>query len=121
MSAPAGKQPVEWEDANGTYVVRFTTPSLRDDRVIRAVFGQIDQLMAESSRRRLILNFGGVEVFASYTIGKLVALNKSLQPPNGRLALCCLTASVNEIIDIMSLRRLFNIYPTEQDALDSFL
>jgi anti-sigma B factor antagonist len=121
MSAPAGKQSIEWEEANGVNIVRFATPSLRDDRLIRTIFEQIDQLLIDTGRRKLILNFSGVEAFASYTIGKLVALNKNLQTPTSRLALCCLTASVNEIIDIMRLRKQFNIYPTEQTALDSFV
>lgn len=46
-------------------------------------------------------------------------LNKKLKPPAGRLALCNLTPVVNEIV-IMRLRREFNIYPTEQEALQSF-
>jgi anti-anti-sigma factor len=120
MSAPAGKPTIEWDEANGIKIVRFLTRTLRDDRLIRTIFEQIDELLKETDRRQVVLNFAGVEGFASYTIGKLVALNDRLVPPEGRLALCCLTPSINEIIDIMRLRKRFNIYRTEQDALDSF-
>jgi anti-anti-sigma factor len=111
---------ITWEESDGVNVVRFTTPDLRDDQVIRAIFEQIDQLLLDTNRNSLLLNFIGVDRFASYTIGKLVTLNKRLQPPQGRLALCCLTEIVEEIFDIMRLRRQFNIYRSEQEALESF-
>ena len=118
--SPPPKHWVEWENAGGVNVVRFTTTTIRDDRIIRSIFEQVDQLLAETGCNQLILNFSGVEFFASYTIGKLVVLSKKLQPPTGRLALCCLTDAVQEIIDIMNLRKQFHIYLTEQEALESF-
>jgi anti-anti-sigma regulatory factor len=119
MSAQPGPSVIEWDDVGGIKVVRFNTRSLRDDRLIRAIFQEIDQLLVGTDRR-VVLNFAGVEAFASYTIGKLVALNDRL-PPEGRLALCCLTSTINEIIDIMRLRKKLQIYKTEREALDSFV
>jgi anti-sigma B factor antagonist len=119
MSAPASQHYIEWEDAGGVVVIRFTTPYLRDDRIIRVVFEQIDQLLA-AGRSKIAMNLGGLEAFASYAIGKLIVLNDKLQPPGARLALYNLSPMVNEIVDIMKLRKRFNIYPTEQAALESF-
>src|SRR6478672_7273899 len=42
MSAPP-RHDFEWEDAAGVAVVRFTTTKLRDDRLIRALFDQLEQ------------------------------------------------------------------------------
>ena len=120
MPSSREKHWITWEESNGVNVVRFTTPDIRDDQVIRTIFEQIEQLLLDTGRNNLLLNFAGVDHFASYTIGKLVTLNKRLQPPAGRLALCCLTDVVEEIFDIMRLRRQFNIYRNEQDALESF-
>jgi anti-sigma B factor antagonist len=120
MSAPDTQHCFEWEDAGGIAVVRFTIPYLRDERLIHALYDQIDQLI-NAGRTSVILNFTGVEAFASYAIGKLIRLNERLQPPAGRLVLCCLTEIVDEIIDIMNLRKRFQIYPTEQSALESFV
>jgi anti-sigma B factor antagonist len=120
MSAPASPHYFEFEDAGGVAVVRFTTKAIRDERIIRSVFDQLDRLIEEPGRKKLILNFAGVEAFASYAIGKLIVLNNKLQAPAGRLALCSLTPIVEEIIDIMKLRRLFNLYRDEQEALQSF-
>ncbi len=119
MSAPAEPHYFEWEEAGGVAVLRFTTPSLRDEHVIRLVFAQIDQLLA-AGRSRLVLNFSGLEAFASYAVGRLILLNNKLQKPGERLALCCLTPLVDEILDIMNLRKTFHIYASERQALESF-
>ena len=119
MSAPTAPHFFEWEDAGGVAVLRFTTPHLRDDRIIRQVFDQIEQLLA-AGRNKVVMNFAGLQAFASYAIGKLIVLNDKLQGPKGRLALCCLTPMVTEIIDIMRLRKRFNIYDSEREAIESF-
>jgi anti-anti-sigma factor len=119
MSAPAAQHYFEWEDAGGIAVVRFTTPFLRDDRIIREVFEQIDQLVA-GGRSKIAMNFGGLQAFASYAIGKLILLESKLKAPTGRLALFTLSPMVAEIIDIMRLRKHFHIYDSEREALESF-
>jgi anti-anti-sigma factor len=110
----------EWEDAGGIAVVRFTINVLRDDRIIRTLFDQIDEQLIGTGRVRIVLNFAGLEAFASYAIGRLIALNDKLPAQGGRLALCQLPPMVSEIIDIMKLRKRFAIYDTEQAALESF-
>jgi anti-anti-sigma factor len=109
----------EWEDAGGIAVVRLTIKVLREERIIRELFEQLDKLVAEG-RSRVVLNLGGLEAFASYAIGKLILFDNKLQPPDCRLALCALSPMVGEIMDIMRLRRKFNIYTTERAALESF-
>ncbi len=119
MSAPTPAHYFEWDDAGGVAVIRFTTPFLRDDRIIRQIYEQIEQLVA-AGRTKVVMNLGGLQAFASYAIGKMIALNDKLQGPAGRLALCSLSPMVAEIIDIMRLRKRFNIYDSEREALESF-
>lgn len=119
MSGPEKHHLFEWEDAGGIALFRFSTPQLRDDRLIRLLFEQMDQLV-DSGRTRVVMNFTGLLGFASYAIGKLISLNNKLPARGGRLVLCCLTPVVDEIIDIMSLRNKFNICKTEQEAIESF-
>ena len=121
MSAdPSSRHLFEWEDAGGIAVVRFTTNVLREERLIRLLFEQVDQLV-ESGRNRIVFNFSGIQAFASYAIGRLITLNSKLAAPAGRLVLCCLTPIIDEIIDIMSLRKRFNICKTEREAIESFV
>jgi anti-anti-sigma factor len=120
MSAPPPRHLFEWEDAGGVAVVRFTTTILRDDRIIRTLFEQLDQQLVSAGRTKIVMDLGGLEAFASYAIGKLISLNDRLPPLGGRLALCKLPPTVAEIVDLMHLRKRFHIYATEREALESF-
>ena len=108
----------EWTDVGGIVVVRFTVNVLRDERIIRDLSDSLDRLI-ESGRTRMVLNFAGIQMFASYAIGKLITLDNRIKQ-QGRLVMCELTPVVEEIIDIMQLRRRFTIVKTEREALDSF-
>jgi anti-anti-sigma factor len=119
MSTGEDRHYLEWHDAGGVAVVHFTTPFLRDERVIRTVFDELDDLVA-SGKKKMLIDFTGLEAFASYAIGKLLKLNDRLRA-EGRLALCALTPIVGEIIDIMNLRKTFQVYPDERSALESFV
>jgi anti-anti-sigma regulatory factor len=119
MAEPAPRHYFEWEDAAGITVVRFTINVLREERIIRSLYAQLDQLIV-AGRTRVVMNFAGVAAFASYAIGKLIVLNDKLQPPAGRLVLCELTPAIDEILDLMRLRKQFNVYGSEREALESF-
>ena len=110
----------EWTDVGGIVVVRFTVNVLRDERIIRDLFDALDGLI-ESGRTRMVLNFAGLQMFASYAIGKLITIDNRITQQRGRLVMCELTPVVDEIIDIMQLRRRFTIMKTEREALESFV
>src|SRR5262245_31832772 len=93
-------QDLEWEEAGGVTVVRFKTRALRGELEINRAFGQLDRLTTEGGCRRLLLDFGPVEAFASLAVGKLMALHKRLRPPDGRLALCRPTPAIREVLGI---------------------
>jgi len=117
-------QPVstfEWTDVGGIAVVHFTINVLRDERIIRDLFDGIDRLLVESGRKRLVINFTGLQMFASYAIGKLITLDNRLTQQAGRLVMSDLTPVIDEIVDIMQLRRRFTIAKSEREALDSFV
>src|SRR5262245_17784883 len=106
MTTPPVRHHFEYEESsNDVAIVRFTTTVLRDDRVIRGVFDELDKQLVEAGKTRIVMNFAGIEAFASYAIGRLITLNDKLPPLGGRLALCELTPMVVEIIDLMKLRR----------------
>lgn len=117
--ANAARTVLVWEDAGGVTVVQFKTRALRDEQEINRLFGQVESLVGERACR-VVLDFAPVEAFASYSIGRLVGLHRRLHARGGRLALCGLSPAVRKLLDTMRLDRLFNVYETEQDALQSF-
>jgi anti-anti-sigma factor len=108
---------LEREDFGDVTVVRMKTPKVLDDDTIRAVFDPIYSLVSGMGRNNLVLNLAAVEFLPSMALGKLIMLNRKVQAANGRLALCQLTATVQEILVSTNLNKLFHIYTTEQEAL----
>ena len=110
---------LEREDFGDITVVRLKTPKVLDDDLVRAVFEPIYSLVSNMGRNNLVLNLAAVEYLPSMALGKLVMLNRKVQAGNGRLALCQLSPTAQEILDSTHLSELFNIYATEQEALQS--
>lgn len=119
MTAPREPLALEWAEVGDVVVAHFTTTALLDIHIIQRTFEECDRLLA-TGRTKMVLNFRNLTAFASYAIGKLNAVNNRFAQQGGRLVLCELTPVLNEIIDLMNLRRLFVIVPTEREALDSF-
>ena len=120
MSAPQPVTTFEWADVGGIAVVHFTVKVLRDERIIRGIFDELDRLV-ENGHTRMVINFTGLQVFASYAIGKLISLDSRIRQQAGRLVMSDLTPIVEEIVDIMNLHRRFTIMKTEREALESFV
>jgi anti-sigma B factor antagonist len=119
MPVTVGTRWAEWEEVADVTVVRFAVPRLLELEEILGVFDPLDQLADGGDGRRLLLNFAGLEAMGSYAVGRLIGLDRRLRSAGGVLALCDLTPVVEEILDIMKLRRRFRIYPTEQAALQA--
>jgi anti-sigma B factor antagonist len=118
----SGKHTSHWlerQDFGAVTVVRLKPPKFVDDDVLRSIFDPIYGL-SSVGRNHLVLNLEAVDSLPSMALGKLIMLNRRLEAANGRLALCQLTASVQEVLQTTHLIDLLNVYATEQEALRSF-
>ena len=66
------------------------------------------------------LNMAEVEFINSSGLGSLVSIMKEIRLLKGRLTLSNLASYVQEIFEITQLSHIFEIYPTEEEALTSF-
>ena len=53
-------------------------------------------------------------------LGKLITLRNKIKAGGGRLALCALHPDVQQIFEVTRLTQYLDIYPDEQEALQSF-
>jgi anti-anti-sigma factor len=120
MSSKHASRGLEREDFGDITVVRLKQPRLGDDETTREAFSQIDTVIHDAGRSRLVLNLASADYLPSLVIGKLVLLNRRAQAANGRLALCHLSSMAAEALEIADLTELFSIYDTEQEAVQSF-
>ena len=65
-------------------------------------------------------NMSEVEFINSSGLGSLVSIMKEVRLLKGRLTLSNLASYVQEIFEITQLSHIFEIYPTEEEALASF-
>ena len=71
-------------------------------------------------RNSIHLNLAEVEFINSSGLGALVSIMKEVRMQKGRLTLSNLASYVQEIFDITQLSHIFEIYATEEEALNSY-
>lgn len=74
----------------------------------------------EQGKFAVHLNLNGVEFINSSGLGTLVSIMKLTRIKKGRLTLSNLASYVQEIFDITQLSHIFEIYDTEEEALNSY-
>jgi anti-sigma B factor antagonist len=111
--------------------LKLTTHKLNDGIVVvdcagRIVFGeetselrdQVKALISEGSR--VVLNLGEVSYIDSGGLGTLVALYTSARNAGGAIKLARLTRRVGDLLQVTKLLTVFEVYETEEEAVDSF-
>lgn len=74
----------------------------------------------DSGKNCIQLNLSKIEFINSSGLGALVSIMKETRLRKGRLTLSNLANYVQEIFEITQLSHIFEIFPTQEDALSSF-
>jgi len=69
---------------------------------------------------KVLVDLGEVSFIDSSGLGALVSGFKSAMAAKGRLALAGLQAQVHSMFELTRLNRVFDIYPTVEEAVSSF-
>lgn len=120
MTPPTKKKELEVQDSGNVTIVNFTRAKILDDQVIQSIGEQLFGLVDAQGKQNILLNFAKVEYLSSAALGKLISLNKKIATVKGKLALCNIAPSIIEVFDITGLRKVFKIFPDEQEAMQSF-
>ena len=96
------------------------------DCVGRIVFGDetgylrdtVKQLLLEN--KRIILNLGEITYIDSGGLGTLVALYTSAMQGQATIKLANLTKRVGDLLQVTKLLTVFDVYDSEEKALESF-
>jgi anti-sigma B factor antagonist len=120
MSQQPRRRQLVVTDMGDVTVVSFTEKKILDEPNIQAIGEQLYSLVDDQGKKKLVLNFSRVEYLSSAALGKLITLNKKVQTAGGRLALCAIAPQIYEVFEITGLKRVFNMYGEEQEALQSF-
>lgn len=70
--------------------------------------------------RNLVVNFSHVGVIGSVMIGAILKLTRKMSTRNGQAAVCCVPPVTRSVIESMNLTRLWPLFETQEDAVESF-
>ncbi|MFH0772534.1 MAG: STAS domain-containing protein [Candidatus Omnitrophota bacterium] len=75
----------------------------------------------ENESKDLLLSFKKLEFISSLVLAALVYVLKEVRKNNGKLKFCELKDKVKEVFAVTDLDKVFDIYPTENEALAKFV
>ena len=120
----AATRRIETTNLSGTAgdvtMVRFLDRKIIEAANIQELGDELFTLVEREAKKNLILNFANVEFLSSAALNKLIMLDKKVKAHSGKMRLCNLRPEIYEVFAITRLNQLFDIKPTEGDALQGF-
>lgn len=102
----------------GVTIIRFEEKSNLDAGNSTEFKKKIATPLEQSDK--VIIDLGNVVFMDSSGIGALVAVTREFSKKGGELRLMALTPAVQTVFEVTRLYRFFEIYDTEEEALESF-
>lgn len=104
----------------GVTVVRFTESKITDPARIEELGRELSRLNDSEHPYKLLLNFEKVDYLSSEALRVFLLLNKKVKSRGGILKLCNVAPEIFQVFEITGLNKLFDIRPTEVEALEAF-
>jgi anti-sigma B factor antagonist len=117
MNVPVSDCLLELQTREDAIIARFTRPVSLCGQVADAAAEKLMSLLAETGRRRLLIDFGNVESLTSFMLGKLVTLNRTAESAGRRMALFNVPPYVRQILEVSRLTLLLSLFEDESAAL----
>jgi anti-sigma B factor antagonist len=120
MSAPALRH-LKVKDAGGVAVVDFVDSGLMfEASLITEIGEELQRLVTDLGRRRILLDFDHVQYLSSSMLGQLARLQKEVDKQGGQLKITGLGPVLRDTFRISHFESLFAIYDDQATALKAF-
>jgi anti-anti-sigma factor len=116
----ATPQHIHFRNIGGVAVVGFPTAYLQAEDAIEKVGAELLDLVDGRGFNKLVLSFDGVRFVSSSMLAQMIKLHKRLAKTGGKLRICSLNPSIQEVLRHSHLDRLLDIHPTEAAAMEKF-
>lgn len=114
-------EPTNWEfefkGIKGVAVLVFPDAPVLDNDHVEETGDRLFKVAESLHGQTLVLNFSRVAYISSRALGVLVSLYKKLLNRQKKLAVCCLSAELQEFFRIVHLEHLFPAYEDEGKAI----
>jgi len=105
---------------NDITLVELTDRKILGEMEISQISEQLNGLVAENDRPKLVLDFSAVAQMSSSALGMLITLHKHIRERDGQLRLCGIQPSIYEVFVITRLNEILRICRSQEEALSSF-
>jgi len=92
---------------------------LRDDAATAELDAELRRQL-ENGRKKLLLDLGQTSYLSSVAIGLLAGLHASATSRGAHLGICNLEPRVRNVLNIVRVLEVLNVYASLDDALESF-
>jgi len=99
-------------------VASLTDEKILEEPQIQALESSFMPLIEQNSPLKLVVDFSQVRFLTSSVLGLLIRLSKKIYESEGVFRLCCIQPKIYEIFKITRLDKIFEIYPTREEALE---
>jgi len=117
---PEAKSNLRITDEGNAKMVEFVDRKILDELTITQIGERLSELVASEPNPRLLLNFKNVEHLSSAALGMLITLDRQVKEKQGRLKLSNIRPQILEVFKITRLNRLFEIYESAEEAIQSY-
>jgi anti-anti-sigma factor len=93
---------------------------IRRSEISNVTLHQLVKEQLERGKRKILLNFDGVEFIDSFGVGEILASHISTRNLGGKLKLVKLSKKLFLIFQVTMLIKVLDIYEEEETALDNF-
>ena len=112
---------MEIRDVDDVVVVTLTDVKILDTAAIAAIGEEFKNLTLQAAAdKKLVLNFSRVQFMSSAMIGQIMKLYKMCKKDKVILKLCNICPNIMEVFQVMGLKKILDIYDTEEKALGAF-
>ncbi|OQA98163.1 MAG: putative anti-sigma factor antagonist [Bacteroidetes bacterium ADurb.Bin217] len=101
---------------NGIAIASFKNVTRFNYVISQEVKDQLNTVMKKQGAK-LIFNMQGLDFIDSSAIGTIISVLKSAKEFQGTFCLCNLSPEVYDLLEVMQLQTVFEIYPTLEEAL----
>jgi anti-anti-sigma factor len=108
---------IEHENKDGVTVVYFM--GKMDTRTSPEAEKYVNGLLDEGETN-VLMNFEDLDFISSTGLRVILATGKKLMASSGKLTLCSPNITVNDVLKMSGFNRMFGVYETEEDALESY-
>jgi stage II sporulation protein AA (anti-sigma F factor antagonist) len=103
---------------NGILVVNLE--GRLDVSVANEVEEGLSELIDSGDHRKVVLNMDGIDYMSSSGFRACISTLRKLNAKEGALKMCNIKPAVKRIFDVIELTSLFDIYSSEEEAINSF-